>query len=140
MNTATLTLESTIHFDRNGRGAHKELRLGAQAARPEPGRVPRVSRLMALAIRFDGLIREGVVSDYGELAQLGHVTRARISQIMNLVHLAPDIQEALLFLPKVERGRDPLVLRDLQTLASIADWKKQRKMWGALQHNHAVTA
>ncbi len=45
------------------------------------------------------LIREGVVTDYAELARLGHVTRARVTQIMNLLHLAPDIQETLLFLP-----------------------------------------
>jgi hypothetical protein len=130
MNTATLTLETTIHFDRRGRGAQKQMRLGAEAARPEPGRVPRVSRLMALAHRFDRLLREGVVNDYGELARLGHVTRARISQIMNLLHLAPDIQEAILFIAPVKQGRDPLVLRDLQPIASIADWKTQRKKWG----------
>jgi hypothetical protein len=51
---------------------------------------------------------------------------------MNLLHLAPDIQEALLFLPVVERGRDPLVLRDLQPMAMTPDWKKQRKGWGEL--------
>lgn len=56
---------------------------------------------MALALRFEGYVRGGGVSDYAGVARLGHVSRARISQIMSLPHLAPDIQEALLFLPRV---------------------------------------
>jgi hypothetical protein len=47
------------------------------------------------------------------LADLGHVTRARVCQIMNLLQLAPDIQEAILFLPRVEGGRDPIKERRL---------------------------
>ena len=69
---------------------------------------------MALAIRFEQLIGEGQVSDYAELARLGHVSRARITQIMNLRLLAPDIQEQLLWLSPIERGSDPLHLRQLQ--------------------------
>lgn len=69
------------------------------------------------------------MADYAELAQLAHVTRARITQIMNLLMLAPDIQEAILFLPRVERGRDPIHLRQLQPIALVPDWRKQRKLW-----------
>lgn len=68
-------------------------------------RAPRVAKLMALAIRFEQLVRDGNVADYAELARLGHVTRARLTQIMNLLALAPDIQEATLFLPPVEVGK-----------------------------------
>jgi hypothetical protein len=87
------------------------------------GRLPRVAKLMALAIRFEGLLRDGVVKDYAELARLGHVTRARMSQIMNLLHLAPDIQEALLFLPRLARGRDPLPLWKILPIAALAVWR-----------------
>jgi hypothetical protein len=125
--SAPLTVAGTLHFARRGRGGRKEGREGTRP--PAPGRVPRVARLMALALKFERLVREGTVADYAELARLGHVTRARMSQIMNLLHLAPDIQEALLFLPVVERGRDPFVLRDLQPIATTLDWKKQRKAW-----------
>ena len=69
---------------------------------------------MALALKFEELIRKGVVKDYAELARLGHITRARLTQIMNLTLLAPSIQEELLFLPRVERGRDTVIIRDLQ--------------------------
>lgn len=58
--TETFTLECEVHFDRRGRGSRKVLETGPGPFRPaEPGRVPRVARLMALAIRFDGLLREG---------------------------------------------------------------------------------
>jgi len=87
---------------------------------------------MALAIRFDGLVRDGVVRDFAELARLGHVTRARMTQIMNLLHLAPDIQEAVLFLPRVESGKDPLTERDLRPIAALADWGRQRGRWRKL--------
>ena len=76
------------------------------------GRLPRITRLMALAIHFDGLIQSGAVKNYSELARLGNVTRARMTQIMNLLMLAPGIQEELLFLPRLEAGRDDLCLRD----------------------------
>ena len=93
------------------------------------GRVPRVARLMALALRFEQQLADGHVADYAQLARLGHVTRARISQIMDLLLLAPDIQEALLFLPRTEKGPDPLNLRDLQPIVRERCWATQREMW-----------
>ena len=98
----------------------------------EPGNVPRISRLMALAIRFDGLVRRGEVRDYADLARLGYVTRARITQIMNLLNLAPDIQEALLFLPRTLQGRDPIREKDIRPIAGVPHWSRQRAMWGQL--------
>src|SRR5262249_14770877 len=95
-------------------------------------RVPRLARLMALAIRFEDLLRSGEVHDYAELARLGHVSRARITQIMNLRLLAPDIQEQILFLPPLERGRDPIHLTLVQPVALETDWRRQRQRWAAL--------
>ena len=98
----------------------------------EPGNVPRVSRLMALAIKFDGMIRRDEVQDCATLARLGVVTRARMTQIMSLLNLAPDIQEQLLFLPRTVRGRDPVTERDLRPIAAEFDWDRQREMWAEL--------
>ena len=75
----------------------------------------------------------GVVTDYAELARLGHVTRARMSQIMSLLQLAPDIQEAILFLPLVTSGRDPITERDLRPIVAEVDWREQRRMWDTLR-------
>jgi hypothetical protein len=128
-----LTFECKVHFHRRGRGSRKELRPGEEPLPAvEPGRVPRIARLMALAIRFERLLREGVVTSYTELAVLGHVTRPRVSQIMNLLQLAPDIQEDILFLPRTLCGRDPLQLRQLQPIAAVLDWRKQRHLWHEL--------
>src|SRR5262245_49457278 len=127
-----LKIEREVHFGRRERG-RKELQTGhaTEVAAP-PGRVPRVARLMALALRLDGLLRSGQIEHYGELARLGHITRARVSQIMNLLHLAPDIIEALLFLPRTERGRAPIILAQLQAIAATPDWRKQRRLWADL--------
>ena len=125
----TLTIELPVHFQRVGHGSRKALCAGAEAPALPPGRVPRVSRLMGLALRLDALVRSGQIRSYRELAALGHVTRARISQILNLIHLAPDIQEALLFLPPTVRGRDAIILADLLPIAATLDWRKQRRLW-----------
>lgn len=97
------------------------------------GRVcDRLARLMALAIRMEGLAQSGEVADYADIARLGHVTRARVTQIMNLLCLAPDIQESILFLPRTERGRDPVREHHVRPIAAILDWRKQRRMWIAI--------
>ena len=125
----TMTIEVPVSFPHQGRDSHMERRSGAESASLPAGRVPRVARLMALALRLDELVRTGQVGSYSALASLGHVTRARICQIMNLLHLAPDIQEALLFLPPTRRGRDPIILADLMPIAAACDWRKQRRLW-----------
>jgi hypothetical protein len=88
---------------------------------------------MALAVRFDMLLRNGAVANYAELARLGHVSSARISQILNLLHLAPDLQEELLFLTREGRGRDPIHLARLQPIAAQFDWSRQRRLWRELR-------
>ena len=123
-----ITIERKDHFQ-SGRHTRKKLQDG-EAKPPLPaGRVPRVSRLMALAIRMDQLIRDGVVADQAELARLGHVSRVRLTQIINLLNLAPDIQEEIQFLPAMERGRDPLTERDLRPIAAELNWRRQRHLW-----------
>ena len=75
------------------------------------------------------MIRDGVVVDQAELARLGHVTRARLTQIMNLLCLAPDIQEEILFVPVTEQGRDAMTEKQLRPIAAIPNWRRQRRMW-----------
>ena len=119
-----MTIQRKVKFAR-GRRLGKQ----AQGDATPAGRVPRVSRLMALAIRLDQSIRDGVVADQAELARLGHVSRARLTQIMNLLCLAPGIQEAILFLPPTVRGRDAVTEKQLRVVAGELDWGKQREMW-----------
>ncbi|MCB9838232.1 MAG: hypothetical protein H6813_02740 [Phycisphaeraceae bacterium] len=127
------TVTKQVHFGVSDRG-RRVLRMGVRAEAPSDarGRVPRVARLMALAIKFDRLLGDGAITDQAELARIGHVTRARVTQIMNLLHLAPDIQETILFLPPVTEGRDPITERDLRPIAAEIDWRRQRWAWKSI--------
>jgi hypothetical protein len=92
----------------------------------DPGSfIPRIGRLMALAIRLEELVSDETVQNYAELAQLGRVTRARMTQITKLLQLAPDLQEQLLFLPPLKG----LTERNLRAVVQQLDWGKQRRMF-----------
>lgn len=140
-----LTVECKVHFER-GRKERKVIREGSappvpppsQGALVEPGRVPTLSRIMALAHRMERLLREGVARDYADLARLGGVTRARLTQIMNLLLLAPDIQEELLFLPRTLGGPHVVTERDMRSIAAVPDWRKQRRLWRELHEARRV--
>jgi hypothetical protein len=123
-----IEIKRKVHF-RQGRRTRKEMGVGDAPPEAPSGRVPRVSRLMALAIRLDQLIRDGIAADQAELARLGHVSRARLTQVMNLLCLAPDIQEEILFLPETIRGRDAITEKQLRPIAAIPSWRKQRQTW-----------
>jgi hypothetical protein len=122
------TVTRPFHVRQGARG-RREREQGEARTVEAAARIPRVSRLMALAIRFDGLIRDGVVTDPAELARLGHVTRARLTQIMTLLNLAPDIQEEVLFLPSTAKSRDAVSERDCRPVAAEWNWRTQRRIW-----------
>jgi hypothetical protein len=104
--TKPMTIECQINFHRRGYGGRKEIRQAdpSPSPAPVPARIPRISRLMALAIRFEGLIESGVVTNYADLARFAYVSRARITQIMNLLLLAPDTRAAVALISHAMRG------------------------------------
>jgi hypothetical protein len=57
---------------------------------------------------------------------------------MNLLQLAPNIQEEILFLPRMEIGREQIHMRELQPIMAIWDWRKQRQRWKQLMENAEV--
>jgi len=99
----------------------------------QAGKLPRITRLMALAIKFQDMVDRGEVRDYADLARLGYVTRARLTQIMNLLLLAPDIQEAILSLPNTVVGRDLVTERRMRQIAAVVAWNRQRREWRVLR-------
>jgi hypothetical protein len=111
------------------------IRQGHQEKR---GRLPRITRLMALAIRCEELLRSGVVPSYAELARRGIVTRPRITQMLNLLNLAPQIQEELLFLPEIRQGQDAITEQALRRLSTTNAWDAQIEAWKQLQRDAAV--
>lgn len=130
--TEPLILECDLEFRNRDRGARRTLQVVDPNLPAPTGRVPRIARLMALALHFEELIRNGHIDDQAELARVGKVTRARISQIMSLLHLAPDIQEAILFLPATLSGRSPIHLHMLRPICATPNWQRQRVRWRAM--------
>jgi len=93
------------------------------------GRIPRISRLMALAVHFQNLIEQGVVQDYAEIARLTGVSRARVTQIMNMNLLTPEVQEEILHLPPVFKGRKSLPEKKIRLILKYLNWDKQLIEW-----------
>ena len=127
-----LTITKKIHFG-SGRAGRKVMKPGEAESTEPIGCVPRLSRLMALAIHMDALVQQGVVADHADLAALAHVSRARLTQIMNLLLFAPDIQEEILFFPRSRGGRDAIAEPSVRHLTAIVDWNMQRKAWGVVR-------
>ena len=129
---SNLAVKLQVHFGRQRHG-HKRLKLGEPPVQaPVNARIPRVTRLLALALRFEQLLREGKAESFSQLAHIGHVSRARLTQIMNLLNLAPDIQEAILDPPPVLAGRVVICEHDLRHVAAEANWHTQRRLWKQL--------
>ena len=94
--------------------------------------VPRITRLLALALKFEEMMQSGVVGNYTVMAELGHVSRSRVTQVTNLLNLAPDIQEEILFLRPEEAERRRISELSVRKLSAIVEWEEQRAHWRRL--------
>ena len=120
--TSVPAMEVEVMLDLRCRAAGKA---NPGVAKPEAAaRTPRVTRLMALAVKYQEMVDRGELRDYADIARLGYVSRARITQIMNLANLAPDIQEELLF-PACSLPTE----RRLRQLTRLIGWAEQRLSW-----------
>jgi hypothetical protein len=108
---------------------------GGPSAVPPSGTgcLPRVTQVMALAIHFQDMIQRGDARDYADLARLGCLTRERISQIMELLWLAPDIQQEILYLPTTLKGHYPISELAVRRIANSLSWPEQRQHWRMLK-------
>lgn len=119
----------SAHFHRVRRRAEVRFREGAP---PPPREVARrsahVARMLALAHHVESAIARGLVASAADVAgQLGF-TRARVTHLLDLQLLAPDVQEEVLFLEAVE-GEEPLSERGLRAVAHAGTWEVQRERW-----------
>lgn len=128
-----LTAKHKLEFKSGKRTAKTIVEAGTQPEQPTPARLPRITKMMALAIRLDHLIKSGQVIDQAELARVGHVSRARLTQIMNLLYLAPDIQEAILMRQRNTISATEIREDELRKVAATISWTLQRKQWIDLQ-------
>jgi hypothetical protein len=104
-----------------------------KATTDPPLRIPRSARLMALAIKFQEMVDRGEVRDYADLARLGYVTRARLTQIMNLLLLEPDIQQRMIF----STGDTTLSEHRIRTAVKRIRWATQLAVLLASIDEHA---
>ena len=100
--------------------------------KPEPVRRPaKVARQLALAHHLEAAIERGLVADQAALARKLGLTRARVTQLFDLLMLAADLQEQVLALEAVD-GAEPMAERTLRAVAHAGTWTKQRAEWAAL--------
>jgi hypothetical protein len=125
-----VTLSIPIHLATPSR--RTVVREGPKPTRPT-GRIARVSRLLALAYHFQDLLDTGVVRTQMELAALTKLTTARITQIMNLLFLAPDIHEEILFMPPITQGQPAVTERHLRQVLKTVVWSEQRERWASIR-------
>jgi hypothetical protein len=129
--TERLTINRQFHVATKRCGT-KRIQSGAKPVIPA-GRVPRISRLLALSHHCYRLVKTGAIINQSELAHFGQISTTRMTQIMWLDNLAPDIQEEILFLPRTTQGRDAIKEADIRPIAKTFDWNKQRQMWNKLR-------
>lgn len=99
------------------------------------GTIPRISRALAVAVHFQQMLERGELRTYADLARLAAVSKERISQLMMLNWLAPDIQDAVLRLPPTFGGRFAISETTLRKIAKRPNWEEQRINWAELTDN-----
>lgn len=98
---------------------------------PEPTRLAsRVAKMLALAHTMNALLRDGTVVDQRELAAIMGSTRGRVTQLLDLTLLAPDIQEQLL--DASDAGMTRITEHALRSIVRLRCWTEQRRVWGAM--------
>lgn len=127
-----------IQFPLHPTGRPPEKTGPSNAPRSGNGRLPRVTQVMALAIQFQDMIQRGEARDYADLARLGCLTRERMSQVMELVWLAPDIQREILEFRPTEMPRFPISEVAVRMIAGLLPWSEQRSAWQLLKNNFHI--
>ena len=125
-------VELKVHIATSAHG-RKQIRKGPVPEKISPPRedLPRITKLLALAHRWNRLIEEGVVANNAEIASMMGLSRARVTQIMALLYLAPEIQEQILASPP-DPGLERLTERSVRVLTALPAWDDQRRLWVSL--------
>ncbi len=129
MTTSALTVRVPLRLRKPDEEPPVErLRPPRRSRAKDSGRPARVAVLLATAHRFHEMLRSGAVANLEQLARRLGVTRARVSQVLALTLLAPDIQEAVLELQGGERKRGRVTEVDLREIVAEPEWSAQRSL------------
>ncbi len=125
---SALSVEYKVDFG-TGNGKQNIRKDATKKKRKSSPKLPHVTRLLALAHHLQGLVDKGVVGDYADIARLSNLTRARLSQIMNLTLLAPQIQEEILYFKYYSPLSNDLKEQTLRVVLKSPVWKEQIRRW-----------
>jgi hypothetical protein len=133
--------EQTVEIALGPKGAFENSNIGALRLRappsrvvsavppnnPKPARVPKTPRVVELlrkAIEWKALLESGQIATQADIARQEGITRARVTQVLGLLRLAPEIQEKILALP-CSLHRRPVTERLLRPIGAIPDQRDQ---------------
>lgn len=132
----TLIIKSSIHRIRRGNGQQFSANATKKATSRTPVRKPaRVARMLAFAHKLQEAINNGEYIDRADAARKLGLTRARVSQLLDLLMLAPDIQERILFMERVD-GVEPTSERALRDVVKQLKWQSQVDTWRKISKKH----
>ena len=114
--------------------------LSFAAALLESARLPRITHTLAQAILFEDLLKRGEATDHADLARLGAISRERVSQVMKMLWLAPDIQDEILRLQPVRRGDFSIMVPEVIAITDEVLWEDQRVLWCNLKEKKQLEA
>jgi hypothetical protein len=123
-----IQFEVTLPVRQRRREAGQNGELGSLSKPISRPQIPRITRLMALAIKFQEMVDRGEVRDYADLARLGLVSRARITQIMNLLNLPPQLQDNMMLDPE-QAAAISVSESQLRKITSLVLWRDQLDAW-----------
>jgi len=115
------TFKRRVTADRLVNAAAKARRSAKPLREP---RTPLVAELLRRAQEWRRLLDSGEVSTQAAIARREGITRARVTQVMSLLRLAPDIQEHVLSLPDMVR-RLAITERALRPIAQMKNRRAQ---------------
>ncbi len=102
------------------------------SSRPEPVLRPaRIAMILALARKYERMVNSRKVESFTDLAMKSGLTKARISQLMDLTLLAPDLQRVIMRLQSTD-GIEPVTERGIRKLVNVVGWGEQRREWGRM--------
>jgi predicted XRE-type DNA-binding protein len=121
--SGTVVIKGKLHRIRRGNG-HTFIQGERSAPRPTVRKPARVARMLAFAHKLKQAIAAGEYEGQADAARQLGLTRARVSQLMDLTLLAPVIQEEILFLNRVD-GIEPVSERKLRPVSQKLNWRDQ---------------
>jgi len=91
-------------------------------------RTPRVVEFLRKVLEWQALLASGQAKNQADIARREGISRVRVTQVMGLLHLAPEIQQRILFMPDTTH-RSPITERSLRSMERLTSLQEQLQMF-----------